>query len=483
MKVLLVNPPYDIEAYMGNLSKVAFVFPPMGLLYIASSLMEQQIDVKLHDFSVNDDDFFKIVEQYSPDIIGISCQTALVYSTIKLSKFLKEKFPHILIVVGGVHVNIRPVDLLKEPSIDFGVIGEGEQTMVELVRALESNTDPMQVHGLAKFATGKVRYAPKRAAFANIDDIPMPAIDLYDPSKYRISADMMLGDKVGVIITSRGCPFDCIFCCNRLLTEGRWRAHSIERVFLEIDRFILDQNISQLFFFDDNFCVNKMRTQRICKEYIRRDYHKKVKWWAEARVDCVDEATLQLMYDAGCRIISFGLESGSQRLLDLINKNITLEHSRQIVQIAKRIGISVRASLILGLPTETEEESMETIQFAKSVGADQVRFAIATPFPGTKLWDIAVEEGAIDPDNVDWLRFSLMSGYCDDLPVYAPKGRSPEQLAKLQRDANFKFYFQPRTIWLYVKRINSFKVFKEIVKGAIVLLQTRFKLLGDMCKR
>lgn len=474
MNVLLISPPYDIKAYMGKLANVAYVFPPMGLLYIASSLKEANINVAMYDFSVDTEDFLEYCKAFNPDVVGITCQTALVYSTIELSKLIKKQDPKIKVVVGGVHVNLRHEDLLKEPTIDYSIRGEGEITMVEFVQSLDAGKDPMLVNGLACMDGGKIKQAPPRAPVKNIDDIPMPAIDMYDLSRYRISPDMRLGSKVGVIITSRGCPFDCVFCCNRMLTEGRWRAHSLERVFAEIDRFILDMKVEQLFFFDDNFCVNKKITQKICREYIKRGYHKRVKWWAAARVDCVDEETLQLMYDAGCRIISYGLESGSQRLLDLINKNITIENAKKISKLTSKIGISVRVSLILGLPTETREESLQTIEYAKTVGADQVRFAIATPFPGTKLWEIAVKEGAIDPDNVDWLRFSLMSGYSKGLPVYAPVGRSPLELAELQRRANFNFYFRPKTILLFAKRINSFAALKEMIAGAFTLIATMF---------
>ncbi|MBA7634992.1 hypothetical protein ES703_42592 [subsurface metagenome] len=299
----------------------------------------------------------------------------------------------------------------------------------------------------------------------NLDDLPPPAIDDLMKDGYTVSPDMRTGDKIGAIITSRGCPFDCIFCANRLLTKGLYRTHSVERVCSEIENLIEKCNITQLFVYDDNFAVDKKRAKELCREFIGRKFHTKLSWWAEARVDCVDEELLSLMAQANCKIISYGLESGNQRLLDLINKKITLEQIEKTVNITRKAGIDIRASFILGLPTETREESLRTIRFAKKLKIQQVRFALATPFPGTKLWDIAQEEGSLNFS--DWRQFSLMSGYAKGLPVYCPKGREPKELAKLQRHANLTFFLRPRVIMVFLRRMKSFGAIKDIIAGAI----------------
>jgi len=465
-RVLLINPPYDIERYMGKLSSIAFVFPPFGLAYIASLLRESGIDVELFDSQVEERSIRDVVRSSKPDLIGITCVTALVDSTLELGALIREEFPGISIIVGGIHPTLRPDDFVGKPGIDFICKGEGEFVMLEVVKTLEAGGDTTSIPGLITIKAGGVAIeGPKRNLLKNLDEIPPPALDLLPIEKYRISPDMRTGDRVGVIFTSRGCPFDCIFCANRLLSEGHYRAHSIERVCSEIDQLLELHNINQLFVYDDNFAVNKKRAKALCREFIARGYHKRFTWWAEARVDCVDNELLTLMYQAGCRIISYGLESGVQRLLDFIQKNITLEKTREVVQITREVGIDVRASFILGLPTETTEDSLETIRFARSLGLAQVRFAIATPFPGTKLWDIAQQEGGLHYDN--WKAFSLMSGYSGGLPVYVPKGRDPKELAKLQRKANMMFYLQPRVIWVYIRRMKDWAAIKEIAVGAL----------------
>jgi anaerobic magnesium-protoporphyrin IX monomethyl ester cyclase len=280
-----------------------------------------------------------------------------------------------------------------------------------------------------------------------------------------MSPDIKFGDKLGVLITARGCPFDCIFCSNRLLTKGKYRTHSIDRVCAEISELIEKYEVNQVLIIDDNYSVDKKRAKQLCEEFIRRGFHKKVSFMTEARVDCVDAELLHLMARANFKIISYGLESGNQRLLDLIKKNITLEQTKKAIELTKEAGIAIRASFILGLPTETREESLRTIKFAKDLGIDQVRFALATPFPGTKLWDIAHEEG---PFHVtDWRQFSMMSGYTKAMPVYSPAGRNPQELAKLQRYANLTFFLRPRVVLGYLGRMTSVNAFRDITYGAL----------------
>ncbi|MCX5855342.1 MAG: radical SAM protein [Deltaproteobacteria bacterium] len=465
MKILLINPPYEIQRYMGKLSKIAFVFQPIGLTYIASYLRSNNIDVKIFDSQIEKESIQEVVKSYNPDVIGITCVTFLVHSCIELSKLLKKEFPDKVIIVGGIHPTIRPHDFLQEKSIDYVAIGEGEITMYEFVQALKFGKDPATVNGIMCAREGGVSGGMPRELVQNIDDFPAPAAEDLMKEGYQTSPDTRTGDRVGVILTSRGCPYNCIFCANRLLTKGKYRTHSIERVCEEVDNLIKNYNVTQLFVQDDNFAANKKRAKELCREFLNRKFNTKLSWWAEARVDCVDEELLFLMAKAGCKIISYGLESGNQRLLDKIDKGITIEQIRETIATTKKAGIDIRASFILGVPTETREESMRTIKFAKELGINQVRFALATPFPGTKLWDIAQEEGTLDLS--DWRRFSLMSGYAKGLPIYTPKGRDPKELAKLQRNANLSFYLRPQVILTYMRRINNYKAFRDISRGAV----------------
>jgi anaerobic magnesium-protoporphyrin IX monomethyl ester cyclase len=476
--ILLVNPPYDIKRYMGGLAKVGWVFPPVGLLYIAAYIrkLNPSWDVKIYDSQVETQDFRELLEQLRPDIVGITCQSALVYSTLETARLVKQQNPATLVVAGGVHASLRPQDLLTNKDIDLVVRGEGEETFLDICRAFQEKETFAGIPGLSyKDGTSDIISTPDRAIYDDLDAYPMPALDLVPVDKYRISPDMRTGSRLGLIITSRGCPYDCMFCANKLLTKRTYRLRSIESVIEEIEYYLEHYQINQLMIFDDNFAVDKKRTLALCAEFVKRGYPDKFSWWSEARVDVLDEEVLSAMKRAGCTIISLGLESGNQRLLDLIKKNITLEQTRRTVELIHKVGIKSRASFILGLPTETREESLKTIEFAYSLPLDQVRFSIATPFPGTELWDIAVHEGRIDPEAIDWTKLSLMGGYADFLPLYYPAGRSAEELKKLQKRANLFFFLRPRIIWGYINRIKSADDLLSIGSGLFHLLKATFK--------
>jgi radical SAM superfamily enzyme YgiQ (UPF0313 family) len=473
MRILLVNPPYDIKRYMGGLAKVGWVFPPVGLLYIAAYVRahDPALEVRIYDSQVETADFQEYLRDFAPDLVGITCQSALVYSTLEAARLVKEQRRDTLVVVGGVHASIRPADLLESTDIDLVVRGEGEESFLEICRALTDRESFAGIAGLSYRADGGVVNNPDRPITADLDSYPMPALDLLPLERYRISPDMRTGSRLGLIITSRGCPYDCMFCSNKLLTKKSYRLRSIESVLEEIEYYLEHYNINQLMIFDDNFAVNKKRTLELCAEFVKRGYPQKFTWWAEARVDVLDEEILTAMRQAGCTILSLGLESGNQRLLDYIKKNITLEQTRKTVELIHKVGIKSRASFILGLPTETREESERTIKFAYSLPLDQVRFSIATPFPGTELWDIAVAEGHIDPERIDWTKLSLMGGYADFLPLYYPKGRSAEEMKRLQRRANLFFFLRPRIVLGYFGRIKSVDDLFHIVKGFFCLIK------------
>jgi anaerobic magnesium-protoporphyrin IX monomethyl ester cyclase len=477
MKILLINPPYNIKRYMGGLAKVGWVFPPIGLLYIASYIRTNNPDynVRIYDSQVDENQFIKFLDEFKPEIVGIACQSALVYSALETAQIVKQKLPDALVVIGGVHASLRPGDLLRSEDVDIVVRGEGEETFLEICRTFQTGGSFADISGISyKEQSSDTKHNPDRALAADLNNYPMPALDLVPIEKYRISPDMRTGSRLGLIITSRGCPYNCMFCANKLLTERTYRLRSITSVIDEIEYLLKHYKINQLMIFDDNFAVDKKRTLELCSEFVRRGYPGKFNWWAETSVDVLDEEILMAMKKAGCSIISLGLESGNQRLLDMIKKKITLEQTRKIVELIHQVGIKSRASFILGLPSETRSESQETIKFAYSLPLDQVRFSLATPFPGTELWDIAIKEGRIDPENIDWTKLSLMGGYTDFLPLYYPEGRSAEEMKRLQKKANLFFYLRAKIVWGYLMRIKKPDDLVSIVKGFLHFMKASF---------
>lgn len=466
MKVLFINPPYNIENYYGKLSKLAFVFPPVGLTYLAGYLRKFAHQVAIYDFQVEERNFEDFIKDFQPDLIGITCQTAVFYNTLNLARKIKEIFPQIPIAVGGSHPTYRPNDFFKGPDIDVAVRGEGEETLLDLVNHYDKNLISLkETRGITFRENGEIISNPNRGLIKDLDVLPVPAIDLLPLEKYRVSPDNYLGGRVGLINTSRGCPFGCLFCACKEAFNRTYRARQLENVFQEIDYYLKNYGISELFVMDDCFGLDRERSLRFCQGMIDKGYHKKLLWWCQIRVDLVDEELLEKMKEAGCKIISFGIESGVQRILDFIAKRVTLSQIERAVKAAKKAGLEPRGSFILGLPTETLKDSLRTILFSLKLPLSQAKFGLATPYPGTKLWEIALTEGQVKNQGEDWNRFTQMAGYTKYSPSYIPRGRSAAGLIFLQKFANVIFYFKPTVILSFIKRIKSFDDFKYFLKS------------------
>jgi|TARA_Y100000031_G_scaffold156940_1_gene214372 radical SAM superfamily enzyme YgiQ (UPF0313 family) len=476
MKVLLINPFYEISKYYGKLSKLAFVFPPVGLTYLAGMVRAKGHSVYIYDFQVEKRDFWEFIKEFKPDFIGITCQTALFYSTVRLARDIRQKFPKLPIVVGGAHGSYRPHDFLEQGhDIDLVVRGEGEMTLLELLDYYQHQGRSLkEINGITFKQNGEIVDNPARALIKDLDILPIPAIDLLPLQEYHVSPDNYIGGQVGLVATSRGCPYNCIFCACKEAFNRSYRPRDLDKVFQEIKYYIDQYDISQLFVMDDCFTLDRKRTMAFCDRMIKTGYNKKVLWWCQSRADLADEELLRKMREAGCMILSFGIESGVQRLLDNIAKRITLEQIRKTVKLAKKIGFQPRGSFIIGLPTESFRDSLRTIRFALSLPLSQTKFGLATPYPGTRLWDIALAEGQVKDKGENWDRFTVWSSYSKYDPTYIAKGRKIWELRMLQKFANTIFYLQPRVIFSFLKRIKNFSDFKYFVKSILIFFKASF---------
>lgn len=467
MKILLINPPYNIENYYGKLRDLAFIFPPVGLTYLAAYSRQAGHQVAIYDFQVEARNFEDFLKEFAPDLIGITCQTALFYNTLDLAKKIKNILPQVPIMVGGVHASYRPKDFFESSSdIDVVVRGEGELTLMDLISHYEvENPSLSAIDGITYRDSGQIISNQDRKLIDNLDNLPMPAVDLLPLEKYRVSPDNYLGGKVGLISTSRGCPFGCIFCACKEAFNRTYRDRNLDMVFKEIEYYLVNYKITELFVMDDCFGLDRKRAIEFCKGMIERGYNKKLLWWCQIRVDLVDKELLTYMRDAGCQIVSFGIESGVQRILDKISKRVTLDQIRKAVKLVNEVGVEPRGSFILGLPTETFKDSLQTIYFALSLPLKQAKFGLATPYPGTELWNIALAEGQVKDVGEDWNRFTQMAAYTKFNPSYIPKGRKASELILLQKLANISFYFKPSVVWMFFGRIKSFEDFKYFLKS------------------
>jgi len=471
-RLLLIHPYFAEQRHYGSMSKVAPSLLPVSLVYLAGYMEKQGYPVRIFDGQVEnmtEATINQTIIDFQPDVVGITCMTPMVTETHLVAKIVKTRSKAPMVVVGGIHPTILPNDIITDENIDVVVRGEGEITFHELLSNWPDG-DLKSVKGLTFIRDGETVHTPDRPLVDDLDILPMPARHLVNYEGYHQIPDAVFAEPLREILTSRGCPFQCIFCSARFISGYKYRYHSPERVLEEVDLLINKYGARQIAVLDDNFVVDRQRTIDICEGLLRRGYHKKVVWTTAARADQVDYELMVLMKKAGFQLLSFGIETGIPRLLKMIKKGEDMDQIAKAVEEAHRAKLKVRGTLILGLPTETREESLATIRWAKDLGLDFAKFSLATPYPGTVLYNIAVEQG-MKAD--DWSHFSSMAGFADYDPVFVPEGRDPQELAKLQKQAMREFYLRPRQILNLMKNITSWNDLKMYYYGAKSVLLKR----------
>jgi len=471
-RLLLILPYFAERRHYGAMSKVAPSLLPVSLVYLAGYMEKMGYPVRIFDGQVdtmNPDTIRQAVASFEPDVVGITCMTPMVTETHMVARIVKSRKNPPLVVVGGIHPSILPEDIIADPNIDVIVRGEGEHTFHELLEAWPDG-DLDTIRGLTFRRDTETIHTPDRPLLDDLDSLPMPARHLVNYEGYHQVPDAVFAEPLREILTSRGCPFQCIFCSARFISGYKYRYHSPERVLDEVDLLVNKYGARQIAVLDDNFVVDRTRTVEICEGLLRRGYHKKVVWTTAARADQVDYELMKLMKEAGFQLVSFGVETGSPRLLKMIKKGETMDQIARAVEDAHRARLKVRGTLILGLPGETREESLATIKWAKSLRLDFAKFSLATPYPGTVLFDIAVRQGM---KTDDWSHFSSMAGFADYDPVFVPEGRDAAEMARLQKQAMREFYLRPRQILNLLKNVTSWNDIKMFYYGARSVLLKR----------
>ena len=395
MRVLLLSTPHPLEESP---------LPPLSLSYLASVLKQEGIEVRILDFlatQYNPKKLRRELEEYGPQLVGATCVTLNYPIARRMLKVCKDFDPHIFTVIGGPHVTFALEEtLLRSPCIDAIVIGEGERTLVELARLVEQGKDIRHVTGIAFADGGTVVKTTPKARVDDLDQLPLPARELLPMARYRA-----LGTPC-TVITSRGCPYSCIFCSGRRMFGPKVRFRSPGLVVDEIEQLQRDFGFVKINIVDDTFTLSHHHTQAACEEMLRRNL--KIKWSVFARVDRISEELAQLMNRAGCEWMLFGVESADEGILKTIKKGITPEQVRRGVKIASEAGINVFNSFILGLPGETRDTALKSLAFGDELyhkyGA-KYGFHMLSPLPGTEIYERAKDYG-IRILSRNWARYN-----------------------------------------------------------------------------
>lgn len=451
VKIAFINPSQNFENIYGRLSEEASILPPLGLCYLASALRNiGQSKVKIIDaqaLGISNKKAATLALRWGAELIGITATTDTIFLASEIADFLKSKSKNIKIIIGGPHISAVPKKTLKMfPSFDVGVIGEGEETMKELVLTLEAGKNLRKVKGIIYKSGDKIILNPPREFIQNLDSLPFPAWDLLLPltKSYKPTVVNYKSLPSTSLVTSRGCPGKCAFCDTRVF-GCRYRVHSAKYVLDTIRYLKKNYGIRDICFYDDVFPIFKERLKEICEGL--RDKNMRISWSCQARVNSVDFKTMKMMKEAGCWKISFGIESGLNDILKLMNKNITIEQAKRSIREAKRAGLEVQGYFILGFFGENKRTLQKTKKFIMDSDLDVILLSYFLPFPGSPAYPYLDKFGEF---HEDWRN---LNAFDPDVPQFIPRGLTAKNLVDAQKDIYRNFYLRPKIIAQHALRM------------------------------
>lgn len=453
MRILLVNPkanlPIDVRTN-----------PSLGLAYMGAVSERSGHEVKVLDMEIDNTTLETVIKGWQPDIFGITANTPQIKAAWEAAAEIKAWSDN-PVVIGGPHASIMPEETLRKGTVDVVVRGEGEETWDELCSVVTNKGDLAGVSGISfRTKDGSISHNSNRPSIQNLDTLPFPAYHLFQMDRYT-SLQPTLDQSTGSIrsfslMTSRGCPYRCTYCSQSIF-PSRWRPRSAEHVVEEWKHLVLDLGATEIGILDDSFNIDKRRAMAICDGIIENQLNH-VPWLLinGMRANLADLELLRKMKAAGCKRVAFGVESGSQQILDGIEKKLSLDEVREAFKNARKAGLETIGFFMIGLPGDTEETMEETIRFAIELDPLVANFSMTTPFPGTSLYEMARTRGRL-----------LMDGW-EDYVFFEGKARyemdnvTAELAERKWHEAYRRFYIRPsrmlRTLarketWLNLPRV------------------------------
>lgn len=482
IRVLLLNPPQKTQNRIGTV--LGLKSPPLGLLYIAAVLEREGHEVRVLDADLMGFTVKQTVDEacrLHPEVVGLSATTPTIKTALRLFAEIRRRMSNVVTIVGGVHPTFLPEDTLRAcPQLDLVAVGEAEETSVELLEALKGFQwgDPLSpddgsvrsvqalefarrispVKGIAYRDPAdpeRIRMTQTRALIENLDKIPPPARHLVPFERYMIRGK---ATKVGTILTSRGCPFGCTFCSSSRIAGGRFRARTPENVVDEVEMLHVEYGLDHVEVVDDTFTLNQKRAFEVARGLLDRRLD--VEWYASSAVSTISRELIHMLARSGLSTMYFGVESGSQRILNLMRKQITLAQVRKAFELCRETGVKTLGSFIVGYPGETLTEARETIDFAMELNPDYAQFTVLTPYPGTPVYSELKAKNLLTTE--DWDKYTSL----EPVIKYEALGYSRRRVVSTLWDAYRRFYLRPKYL---AKRVMLIPViFRSILISSLL---------------
>ncbi|MHA1271124.1 MAG: B12-binding domain-containing radical SAM protein [Candidatus Helarchaeota archaeon] len=470
MKVLLINPSGYESKYKKH-KLINYTAIPLGLAYIAAVLEKAGhkpivLDAAVHQMSRKSVAYF--IKKSKPDAVALSAFTPSFNYAADHAKIVKEVYPDIPVIMGGYHVTFLPEQSLNfATSVDYVIRGEGDYTTTNLINALDKNEPNIKdVHGISYRENGSIKHTPNASLIKNLDEIPFPARHLFPNEHYHFFGSSLKGTSM---VSSRGCNRKCSFCCITQFYNHHWRIRSPINVIKEMIHVHEKYKSVIIGFMDDCFALNKKRLMDLCQMMRKYGIKDNICWGSALRVDTLNFEILNQMRKAGCAMLFFGVESGNQEVLDNVQKGTTVKMIEDAFKWSKRLGIDTIASLALGLPGDTFDSCLKTIEWVKNkLKPTFVVWAAATPYPGTPFYEECLQKGWLKDVPQDWSSFTMID------PVLDLTNMTKEDVKNLIKYAyksmhlnifyliNRFFYEMRQGIELY----GTLNVFKQIFQTA-----------------
>lgn len=466
-KIAFIHPPLSLYQRYGILGNVLGRLQPGNLCYLAAATRQDGFETEIIDsqaLNLGIKDTAEGIVESSPEYVGITATTCSIHSAGLLAQLIKQSRPDIITIIGGAHLSALPEETMSAfKDFDVGVIGEGERTIVELLRAYEDNSDLKKIKGIVFRKNGNLIVSPPREFIDNIDSLPMPAWDLLPDFRYyspNLSSLRRL--PAACLVTSRGCYKGCIFC-DKSVFGNSTRSHSPKYIIEAVSYLHNNYNVKEIVFKDPDFAFSKNRVMQICK--LLKAEGLRIGWSCMLRADSIDKEILSEMRNAGCWQVCIGIESGSQKVLDSLKKCIKLEMIESAINLLNKYKFNIIGFFMIGSPHETEHTIWETRRFIRKIRIDNIKVNFFTPYPGISAYKEMRKFGDFGED---WSK--LNGAY----PVFVPFVFNEARLRYFSKKMLREFYFRPGIIMNYLMKTINPRIILKFLAGMLSLVRYIF---------